>query len=91
MSVITDVETELKALREKAQALEAKIAPEVPKLAALEGNPVVDALLAAIHVPPSGLTLVSDLILGLERIYGPEEPASTPPVQAEPVAAAPAA
>lgn len=89
MSVMSEVENELKALRERAQALEAKIAPEVPKLVSLEGNPVVDSLLAAVHVPPSGLALVIGLIEGLEHIYGPEEPASTPPAEA-PVPVGPA-
>lgn len=76
MSVITEVQTEIGLLKQKAEALEAKLAPEIPKLAALEGNPVVDALLMAVHVPPSGLALVNQLLTGLEEIYKPvDEPA----------------
>jgi len=85
MSIVADVQTEFGLLKQKFEALEAKFAPEVPKLAALEDNPVVDALLAALHVPASGLALVTNLINGLEEIYKPVEatdPVTTAPADA---------
>jgi hypothetical protein len=87
MSLVSEVQTELGLLKQKAQELEAKLAPAIPRIEALEGNPVVDALLSALHVPPSGLALVTQLLAGLEEIYKPEDAATPAPVTApQPVA-----
>jgi hypothetical protein len=86
MSLITEVKTELKDLALKAEGIDEAAAE---KIAALEGNPVVDALLAAAHVPDTALAMAVDLLNGLAGIYPmPEDAqAAAAPAEAAPVAA----
>ena len=44
----------------------------------LDGNPVVDALLAAVHVPAEALDMAVKVINGLEELYKPETGAAAP-------------
>lgn len=88
MSFITDVNNDLKTaahdLAAKAADFETNILPAAAsKLSALEGNPVVDSLLAAVHVPPEALTPVVHLIDDLEGLYNPDD-TTTPAAPAQP-------
>jgi hypothetical protein len=85
VSLITEVKTELKSLAAKAEGIDEAAAGKVE---ALEGNPVVDALLAAAHVPVNALSIAVDVLNGLAAIYPkPDAPADPAAGQPEPAAA----
>jgi hypothetical protein len=91
MSVVTDVRNDLALaahdLAAKAAEFEQSILPAAAaKLTALEGNPVIDALLTAVHVPVDNLDIVVAMINKLESIWAPPQTAEQP--QQQPVPAA---
>lgn len=73
MSLITEIKTELHDLAVKAEGIDEAVAGKVE---ALQGNPVVDALLAAAHVPVNALSIVVDVLNGLAAIYPKPDPAA---------------
>lgn len=85
MSWITEAKTVAHDLVDKLEGVDETA---VGKVEALEGNPVVDALLAAAHVPANALTIVVDVLNGLASIYPkPDAPADPAMGQPEPAAA----
>ena len=94
LSFITDVKNDLATaahdVAAKAADFEQNVLPAAAsKLTALEGNPVVDALLNAVHVPPEGLDVVVGVINKLEGLYNPAT--ATPAAPAPPADPAPPA
>ena len=85
MSLIAEVKAELKDLAAKAEGIDEAAAAKVEQL---EGNPVVDSLLAAAHVPANALSIVVDVLNGLASIY--PKPDAAPGLRAD-AAAQPAA
>lgn len=81
MSLITEVKAELKSLAAKAEGIDEAA---VGKVEALEGNPVVDALLAAVHVPVNALSIVVDVLNGLAAIYPKPADAPADPAMGQP-------
>lgn len=73
VSLIAEVKSELKSLAAKAEGIDEAAAG---KIEALEGNPVVDALLAAAHVPANALGIVVNVLDGLAEIYPKPDPAA---------------
>ena len=76
VSLITEIKTELTALALKAEGIDEAAAA---KLETLEGNPVVDELLAVAHVPVGALAIVVSVLKGLGDIY--PKPDAAAPVQ----------
>jgi hypothetical protein len=90
MSLIATLKQDAKNLAAKFDQVDEEAAA---KLEQLEGNPVVDALLAVTHVPAGALTMVVDVLKGLGEIYPRPETAAADvaaPADAQP-ADAPAA
>lgn len=88
MGFVTDVKSELAAaahdLAAHAVQFDQNVLPGLAaKLAALENNPVVDAVLAAAHVPPEALDIVVKTIEGLEVLYNPQQAAQAPVTAAQ--------
>jgi hypothetical protein len=81
VSLITEVKAELKSLAAKAEGIDEAA---VGKVEALEGNPVVDALLAAVHVPVNALSIVVDVLNGLAAIYPKPADAPADPAMGQP-------
>lgn len=86
MSAITDIKNEIAAaahdIAAKAAEFEQTILPAAAaRLTALEGNPVVDSLLKAAHVPPEALDIVVKTIDGLEALYTPVAASPAAPAQ----------
>jgi hypothetical protein len=78
VSLITEIKTELTALALKAEGIDEAAAA---KLETLEGNPVVDELLAVAHVPVGALSIVVSVLKGLGDIY-PKPDAAAPVLDA---------
>lgn len=88
MNLIADLKQDAKNLAAKFEGIDEAAASKVE---ALEGNPVVDALLAAAHVPVNALQMAVDLLNGLAAIYPKPDaaaPADAAMGQPEPAAAA---
>ena len=86
---IADIENEIRTLAEHAKRIEAEVLPAaldgLKKLEGLVGNPAVDAVLAATHVPVEALAkVVAVAINGLEDIYTPETAVAAPAAPAVP-------
>lgn len=82
VSVVTDLQNFAHELAAKAAELEQTVLPAAAgHLAALEGNPVVDSLLNAVHVPPEALAIVVATIQGLEELYKPTDAVPAAPAQ----------
>lgn len=93
MGFITDLKHDLATaahdVAARAAEFETTILPAAAgKLTALEGNPVVDALLTAVHVPVEDLDIVVQLINKLETMWNPDVAAA--PADPQPAAPAPA-
>jgi len=70
VSLISTLETDFADVRTRVEEFAtSKLPAAVADAKALEGNPVVDALLAAAHVPVHALQMVVDLLNGLAAIY----------------------
>jgi hypothetical protein len=80
MSLITEVKNELHDLALKAEGIDEEA---VSKLETLQGNPVVDELLAVAHVPVGALAIVVNVLKGLGEIY-PKPDAVAPAEQQVP-------
>lgn len=86
VSAVADLQNFAHELAAKAAELEQTVLPAAAgTLSALEGNPVVNSLLNAVHVPPEDFDIVVAMIDKLETIWRPADTAA-----AEPVAAVPA-
>ena len=73
---VTEVKNVLTDLGHQLEALDA---PAVDKLAALAGNPVVDALLEAAHVPAGDLAPVVAMLQTLGQLVPKPAPADGEP------------
>lgn len=83
MSLVTEVHDALLAaahdITSKAVDFEQTVLPAAAsKLTALEGNPVIDSLLNAVHVPPEALGIVVKTIDGLEALYNVPDDTTAP-------------
>lgn len=63
---------------------ETKIPAALGDVQKLEGNPVVDALLSAVHVPAEALSMAVTVINQLEELYKPETDSPAPVVASDP-------
>lgn len=88
-TIEADFEKVKTKLAEGVQMVEDFASSKLPAATAtinkLAGNPVVDALLSAVHVPVGALTAAVHVIEDLEELYKPDTDTQTP---AEPAAAA---
>ena len=84
MISVAEVKQDIKNLAAKAEGLDEAAAAKVEQL---EGNPVVDSLLAAAHVPSNALSIVVDVLNGLASIY-PKPDAPADPAMGQPAEAA---
>ena len=66
VNLITELKADAQKLAAKFEGIDEAAAA---KMQALEGNPVVDALIAAAHVPPNALSIVVEVLKGLGDIY----------------------
>ena len=85
MNLITELKNDAQKLAAKFDGIDEAAAA---KMAALEGNPVLDALVSAAHVPPNALSIVVDVLKGLGEIYPKDVATADPAVQPEPAATA---
>jgi hypothetical protein len=77
VSLLATIEADAEqALGEVQKLVREKIPAAVADAKSLEGNPVVDALLAAAHVPVNALSIVVDVLNGLANIYPKPDPAA---------------
>lgn len=83
VSLIATVKQDIKELAAKAEGLDEAAAAKVEQL---EGNPVVDSLLAAAHVPSNALSIVVDVLNGLAAIYPKPDAAPADPAMGQPAA-----
>jgi hypothetical protein len=90
MSLITTLENDAADLRAHVEEfITSKLPAATADLKKLEGNPVVDALLNAVHVPAPALDVVVGMINSLAGLF--PKPVEAAPVDvAQPVEAAPA-
>jgi len=72
-SVLGEIKADIRQLAVKAERIDEGL---VGKLEQLAGNPVVDALLAAAHVPAGALSIVVSVLEGLGKIYAPADTAA---------------
>ena len=73
LSMIGEIKADIGRLAEKAAVVDEATAA---KLASLEGSPVLEALLAAAHVPAGALSIVVSVLEGLGKIYAPADTAA---------------
>lgn len=82
MSILTTLETDFEDVRAKVETFAKDKLPaalaDAKKLEGLAGNPVVDALLGAVHVPAEALSMAVSIINGLEELYKPETAVAAP-------------
>lgn len=92
MSLITEVKAGLADVVAKLEQVDDAAAA---KLEAAQANPgimkLVDAGLAAVHVPPEAFDLAVSAVEGLEKLYNPDPSTPAAPVASDPAQAAPAA
>jgi hypothetical protein len=93
MSLVTTLEADFADVRAKVEEFAtSKLPAAIEDAKKLEGNPVVDALLAAAHVPVNALSIVVDVLNGLAAIYPrPADAAPADPAMGQPAEPAPAA
>jgi hypothetical protein len=79
MSVISTFEADAEEALAKVQELvREKLPTALADTKKLAGNPVVDALLSAVHVPAEALSMAVTVINQLEELYKPETAAQSP-------------
>ena len=90
-SALSTLEADFGKVRDEVENFAKNKLPEVASIATkLDGNPVVEALLRAAHVPTEALDMAVKVIDGLEELYKPttDAPAPSEPTAAEPAPAA---
>ena len=91
MSLESTIEADFAEVAAKVREFgETKLPAALADTKKLAGNPVVDALLSAVHMPAEALTMAVTVINQLEELYKPES-VSQAPVQADPAMGTPPA
>lgn len=79
MSIISSFEADAEqALATVQNLVREKLPIALADTKKLAGNPVVDALLAAVHVPAEALSMAVSVINQLEELYKPETGSQSP-------------
>lgn len=85
MSLVSTLETDFEDVRAKVEEFaKDKLPAGLADAKKLAGNPVVDALLAAVHVPAEALSMVVGVIGKLEELYAPENDSQAPAAPSDP-------